>query len=345
MKTLRFHGGALLTGAVATLLGLSMPARADHVRLDFTTFAGGVNVNRVDVDYDPVTHNLTLGTVVGIASTPGADGIALTADHFLAVGGQSNNIYKVDPNGVPPGTFTGQSSPTLSEHVMVAPDGTIYTAGEPGNASSFNSTLSGSGTGHTIVGSEVGVGITSLAWTTSDPLHAFYTSSAETGAGNYGLLDLTTSSAFVSTRLLTGLPAAHAIVFDPGTGDLILAGGGHITQIDPANPTAIVSDLDLSGQGFNFNSIVVDSGVVYVASNDGRLLVDDMSQTGLVGSTQNFVGHPFLAPSLDSLVLGPVPEPSSVVLLGIGGAALIGFTWQRRLSGPLSRRWVGRGRS
>jgi hypothetical protein len=306
------------------------PARSGQMEIYFTTFAGGVNVNATSVSYDPVSNNVSIGPIAGIASTPGADGIAFTSDHSLAVGGQSLNVYKVDPFGSPPGTFTGQSSPTFSEHVMVAPDGTIYTSGEPGNPSSFNSTLSAPGSAHAIVGSEVGSGITSLSWTGSDPLHAFYTSSGETGGGNFGQIDLTNPSAYSTTRLLTGLPAAHGMIFDSGSGTLILVGAGHITQIDPANPSAILSDLNLSGQGFNFNSVVVAAGVLFVASNDGTVVVDDMSHTGLVGSPNNFVGSFFLAPNLDSIATPPVPEPGSLVLLGVGGGVLIIYLQRRR---------------
>jgi hypothetical protein len=214
---------------------------------------------------------------------------------------------------------------------MVAPDGTIYTSGEPGNPSSFNSTLSGPGAAHSIVGSEAGVGITDISWSGSDPLHAFYTSSAETGNGNFGRLDLTNSAAFSTTRLLTSLPAAHGMLFDPFTQDLLLFGAGHVTQIDPAHPSAVLSDLNLSGQGFNFNDGTVDGrGHLFVASNDGRMLFVDMSSTGLVGSAGNFVTSPFLGAGLDSLTLNPSPEPGSLVLLTLGGMTLAGYAWRQR---------------
>jgi hypothetical protein len=336
-KAFRFCASARLALTVAALLTLPWSARADLFRWDvaFTTFAGGENVNRVRITYDDVLHSLTLGPVSNIASTPGADGIVSLPDRTLGVGGQSRNAYKVALDG----TFTSQPSPTDSFDLMMAPDGTLYTTGGPGDPSSFDPLLTTPGTAHTIVGSEAGVGITSMAWTGSDPLHAFYTSSDATGFGNFGQIDLTdpSPSTFVTTRLITGLPAAHDITFDTYTGDLLLAGDGHVTQIDPTNPSVTVSDLDLSGRGFVFDHVIDDGqGHVFAASNDGRLLFVDIRQSRLIGDP-DYSTSPFLDPALDALTF-LVPEPSALTLIGIGGSALLGCRWRRR---RLGRETVG----
>ncbi|HEY7425948.1 MAG TPA: hypothetical protein VH682_17090, partial [Gemmataceae bacterium] len=236
----------MLVGAACFFMSSS--ARADFFQgtLYFTTFAGGENVHSVGFSYNDSAHVLSLGSITNIAATPGADGLVFTSDGFLAVGGQGNAVFKVNPNAT--NSFTGVSAGgTSAFHMMVAPNGTIYSSGIPGTPASYNSTLTTNGTPHSVSG-PVTV-IDSIAWAGSDSTHGFYTKSGSGGFGQFGTLDLTGSTlvtgAPISFNGSTTLPAAHGMTYDPYTGTLILSGDSHVTQIDPTT-MHIVSDLNLS---------------------------------------------------------------------------------------------------
>ena len=74
-------------------------------------------------------------------------------------------------------------------------------------------------------------------------------------------------------------------------------------------------------------------GRLFVANIDGNMLFVDYSSTGLIGAAKDFRSKTFLADSLDGLAplvgLGGsnsvAPEPSSLVLLGVGGLSLLGY--------------------
>ena len=289
-------------------------------------------VHSRSVSYDGA-GSLTLGKTVDLvtfAPRVGADGIVFTGDGFLAVGGEGNLVHKVDPIRI--NTFTNVAAGnTGAFHMMVAPDGTIYSSGIPGTPASYRSDLSGGGTAHPLSGDDRS--IDTIAW--SDPHHAFYTSSGAGGVGDFGVIDLNT---FHTTRIFSNLPAAHGMVFDPYTGDLVLFGAKHITQIDPVTHS-IVSDLNLSGNQYPFGSDAFDQGTTdglghfFVANNSGYLAFLDITKSRRVGNP-DFLRTPFLGSQLDDIapLIGPgsVPEPGSAMLLASGALVLFGFRHFRR---------------
>jgi hypothetical protein len=307
-------------------------ARGDFLgTLYYTTFAGAQNVNRIDYDYNPGV-SFTLSNNKNIASVPGADGVVFTSDGYLAVGGQSPSVYKVNPTT---GAFTSVSTgnPNITAYEMMAdPTGKVYSSGSEGGTPtpvSYNSTLTVNGTPHPVTGNDTGV--THIAWT--DATHAFYTNaSGGNGFGNFGTIDPTT---FVTTRVFTSLPAAHGLTYDPYTGDLILFGDSHVTQIDP-NTLAVVSDLAL-GLGSNFDQGSVDGlGHIFIANNGGNMAFIDIANSKKVGAA-DFMATPFVAGALDDIapLVGPgstslTPEPASMALVTAGGLALLGYHWRRR---------------
>ena len=308
----------------------SIAAMADSVNGDlfFTTFNGGNNVHKVSYNFDGTTFSL--GAVGNLAATPGADGIIFAPDGDLLVGGQGNAVHKVDPGT---GTFVSITPNATAFHLALDPSGDFFYASSiPGNpiATVPLDPAFANGTAHSIVGDDSAV--TSIAFVGST---AYYTTSGSGGVGSFGTIDLTANpqaaATYTTTRILASLPAAHGMVFDPFTGDLMLFGEGHITQIDPVTHL-IVSDLAVAG--VNFDQGAVDGkGHAFVASNTGTLAFVDYKTSGLINDAGNFFANPFLASALDDVAplagLGAppprvVPEPSAIVLLAsaLAGCAL-----------------------
>ncbi len=282
----------------------------------FTDFSSH-EISRIGLTYDGAGGLTTSGQTV-IATTPGADGIVFTSDGFLAIGGQGNAVYRVNPTT---GAYTTQTAGgTAAFHMMVAPNGTIWSSGIPGTPAHYNSTLTNNGTAVPLAGDDLF--IDSISWTGSDSTEGFYTSSGAGGHGNFGTIDLTTAS---TTRIYSGLEAAHGMTYDPYTGNLILFGDSHITQIDPVSH-AIVSDYFQPGSSINFDQGTVDGkGHIFAASNDGNLVLIDYSVSKKVGAPDFTPNVVFLTRFLDDIAplvgpgSSPVPEPASAGLLLSGG--------------------------
>jgi WD40 repeat protein len=313
--------------ACASALGVTT-AIADPVEvpLYYTTFAGGANVWRVLGTY---TGNGTAGngtfTLSGdtnIASTGGADGIVLNPNNGqLLIGGQGNAIHQVNPTT---GTFTTAVPGVNAFHLAVDPSKTVVWASSiPGALSSTPiNPFGGPGTVRTLSGSDTA--ITSLAFAPSGTV--YYTNAGASGFGNFGTIDLGTG---VTSRLLSDIPAAHGMVYDPFSNALILGGSNHISQVSLATNT-IVHDLIVSGNTFDQGAVDGD-GHLFWADNGGRFFFLDYSTTGDVSSPTNFASNEFFKSALDDVapligaggtITPPVPEPETYALMLAGLAAL-----------------------
>jgi hypothetical protein len=250
------------------------------------------SVNNVAIDYNG--SGLTLGTPNTITPTPG-DGLIFLPNDNLLFGG--NSVTESTPTGTVVGTVS-----QVGDHLALGPSGTtVWTSKEAGSLVAI-SLPSLTAVTHTVSGDDNGV--TQLAFDASG--NAYYTDSSNFGDGDFGTINLTT---FTTKRLLSNLPAAHGLSYDPYTGDLILFGAGSITQFDPRT-LQIVSSRQVGGR---LDQGSVDGkGHLYAADNNGNLIFLDYSATHLVGDPRNFVGVPFLASNLDDFAplsgLGALPS-------------------------------------
>jgi hypothetical protein len=323
------------------------PARAELItgNLYYTTFYGsngyGPSKDRLHsstFNYETTNHSLSISIPTNITTNQaiGADGIIFAPDgKTLLVGGQSQFIYHVDPStgNVLNSLYTGG---VAVYHLALSPNGhTIYGGGsEAGSAgvAVVPTNPYGNGATESIRGSNSV--ITGIAFDANGS--AYYTSSGLGGYGNFGTITGLGSSP-VTQALLTNLPAAHGIVYDPFAGDFILVGSNEIAQVSTSGQ--IISSRTFSNLFASFDQVSVDGqGQLFVADNDGTLLFVDYSQTGKVGDASNYTSTKFLISNLDDIapLVGPgggglaTPEPSTLTLLGIGSLSLLGYGWRRR---------------
>lgn len=251
------------------------------------------NVGQVSFNYTGGT--LTLGTPDNITQVPAADGIAMTPAKDLLVGGQfTGDVFDVNPTT---GAYTtvGAGTPTAYMLGLSADGRTAYvgsvgdnSAGELGVVSLYP-TVTTVGTIH-VVGPDQNIDGIAFAGGV-----AYFTSSLPDGLGDFGSINLGTGQ---ETVLISGLPAAHGMVYDSYTGDLILSGENEIAQINPAtSPPTIVGtqtvDLQatdgsvaggqpgLNGGYFDVYDLpwTTGDGQVFVSANDGQTTFIDYAKT------------------------------------------------------------------
>jgi hypothetical protein len=270
----------------------------------FTQFSG--SVGKVDFTYDPSVPSFVLGSPVIInPSLPhGADGLVFDPQNGMLLVGSNNGdpvVQEVNPTtGAETDIASGTSTPF---HMMVDPAGTTaWTSGIPGTPASIPLNPLAGGTAHplSLLGSD-DTAVDTISW--KDQSHAFYTSSGAGGFGHFGTIDLTTFTTTCVKDVSGGChtyEAAHGMSFDPFTGDLIMMGDQHLTQVDPTTLTT-VSDLGPVGGSIQFDQGTVDGkGHAFVASNDGNFYFEDYASSGKVASPF-FVHNAFFLSNLDDV--------------------------------------------
>jgi hypothetical protein len=317
---------AILTSTLV-LVAVTAPVRAASFNgtLYYTRSSGTPNVDSVSFSYNDVTRSLMLGPQTAVATTPGADGIIFAPNGNLLVGGQAtNNVFQVNPNT---GTFTSAPVTTNSYHLALDPSGqSVWTSTFEGSLVNVPLNPFGSApTVHTLSGGDTG--ITTLAFVPGG--QDFYVNGNPNNGGNFGTINLST---FVTTRILSGVNGGHGMIYDPFSGDLILGGGGELVQINPNNPSVILSSFAISGA--NIDQISADGhGHVFAADANGNMIFVDYAASGLVGSPSfstsvgGFANIDDLAPL--SGLGSAVPEPASFIMATTSAVLGLGYWWSR----------------
>jgi len=285
---------ALVLAALVPLLvgGCGGPGCGGQISagdLYFTRFGGTPNVEKVHFNYS--NGKFSLDKPKEVATLNGVDGAVFAPDGDLLVGGQGNVVHKLNVSN---GKSKDVKANAVAYHLSMDPSGKkAWATGIPGPLAEIPLSPFSDGIPHALTGDDAQ--ITSIAFDAAG--HAYYTSSGSGGGGSVGVIDL---KAFRTTRKLENVPAAHGMVFDRFTGDLLLFGSNHVTQVDPRS-MKVVSDLEIKA-GVTLDQGTVDgNGYVFVASNQGQIVFVDYSGSKKIGASGNTVTVQFVAPNLDDV--------------------------------------------
>ena len=304
----------------------------------------GDPVNVKSVPFYVHHGHLRLGQTQAIAQVPAADGVAVLPSGNLLVGGQftgdvpgstadnfvpggTANVYDVNPQS---GQYRSIPAGTPSAFMIgISPNDNLAYLGTFGNRSQGKIGVVGlQPTVHPVgtitVNGGPGVAapdpnVDAIAFANGQ---AYYTSSLPDAPGDFGTINLQTGQ---ETQLLTNVPAAHGMVFDPYSGMLVLTGMNEIAQINPQNPTQIASSTTVALTGPNPYFNVFDlpwadgQGQLFAAANNGQLVFLNYAKSGLVGSAST-VQTVTVDTYLDDVVgvLGPSTTPPANCKSGSG---------------------------
>lgn len=314
-------GGKGRSGAASALQGTLYYTRFVTANFPSGNYGGTgdpTNVKSVGFSYT-TSGGLQLGTPQAVATVPAADGLAFSSSNTLLVGGQNTgNVFNVN---IQSGQYTTVPAGTPAAYMIgLSPHGNTAYVGSVGDNSNGQIGVVGlrptvHPVGTITVNGGPGVAapdpnVDAIAFANGQ---AYYTSSMPDAPGDFGTINLQTGQ---ETQLLTNVPAAHGMVFDPYSGMLVLTGMNEIAQINPQDPTQIASSttVALTGSSPYFNVFDLPwadgQGQLFAAANNGQLVFLNYAKSGLVGSAST-VQTVTVDTYLDDVVgvLGPSTTP------------------------------------
>ena len=132
------------------------------------------------------------------------------------------------------------------------------------------------------------------------------------GTGTYGFVAVNTSGSYTVTDLPTLGGSGNAAYSISNTGVAVGASSGHACIYTQSAGVWSVTDLDtLIPGGTGWTNLVAARGI----STDGNYIV----------------GYGTIGGQTHGFELSPVPEPSTIVLLGFAAVGLLGYVWRRRM--------------
>jgi hypothetical protein len=271
-----------------------------------TVFIGAAyvphNLYRVDFQYDGA-DTISVDTQILVTLPTAADAVIVPGGDLI-VAGQGSNVYKVDTDD---GTYATSSTGNNGNTAVLDPSGqSVWIGWTDSTPSQVPLRPFGPGTPHSVSGDDLT--ITHFAFTPSNG--AFYANGGESNLASVGTIDMST---FVTTRIFTSVPAT-SIFYDAYSRSLIFVAFGKATQVDPANPSVVISSRDDSALGENYLGLRPDGrghlfGTRWGVSgeNGGRLVLVDYSQSGLIGDASTIMVS---APMVDGLSGGVAVDTS-----------------------------------
>lgn len=261
------------------------------------------NLYKVEYDYDGIGSMTATATV--LTTLPTAADAMIVPGGDIVVAGQGPNVYKVN---FTTGDFTTVSASNNGNTVSLDPSGTsVWIGWTDTSPSQVPLNPFANGTPHSVAGDDAA--ITSLAFT---PGNGVYYSNGGEGVGNFGRIDLVT---FTTTRLIAST-FASTVHYDRFSRSLVMAAGGQAIQVDPADPTVVLSSRDDSAAGENYLMLRPDGRGHLLGTrwgggggnpSGGRLVLVDYSATGLIGDPSSIIAS---APIVDGLSGGVAVDTS-----------------------------------
>ena len=292
-----------------------------------------------------ITYGITLALTCGLAANLKAQNIYVGSPNAGTVA-----EYRLNGSTVNASLIPGLNSPqgmVISGNDLFVGDGTTVgeynaTTGAPINTSLITGIAGFGVTGLAISGNDLFVTADSETVgeynaTTGAPINASLfqdgngvvsaivasRSDIFVGTWGYAVGEYTTSGTLVNSALDAGYFNAMAI----SGNDLYLAGNGLVSELTTSGEV-VNATLISSGLGANTTGIAILGNDLYVVNQGVG------TDVGTIGEYNATTGAPINASLISGLnapvdlAIGPVPEPSTIALAGLGATAL--WLWRRR---------------